>query len=309
MKTREQVRQEKKSGADEQVRRLLQRLIFQSNRTARRPSPEDVHDLRVAIRRAEQALVTFKPLLPRKAVKRIRKQLKAVLSAAGAVRDYDIAIKILLKIEQPGASELRRNIRVRRQAAERTLLTRLKRLSLRAKMSRWFGDLELQALQSESAADTRIEAANSLPRLLQRFFTAGNSAVSHESGEKLHEFRIQAKKLRYTLELFVPLYGAAMEEWIQRIKSVQNALGKMNDYRSVLAMAGDANSGKKLIAALKKSERRHVRDFRGTWAEQFSSSLIAEWKRALKAGWQDQKIPRKPVGSSAMRPQDAAARA
>ena len=309
MTTREQVREEKSPGDDEQVRRLLERLVFQSHRTAKRPGPEGVHELRVAIRRAEQALVTFKPLLPRRAVKRIRKQLKSVLSAAGSVRDYDIAIKILLKIEQPGAAELRREIRGRRQAAERTLLTRLKRLSFRAKIAQWFADLELHAFHSESAADTRIEAANSLPRLAQRFFTAGNSAVSHDSGEKLHEFRIQAKKLRYTFELFVPLYGAAMEERIQRIKSVQNVLGKMNDYRSVLAMARDANCGKKLIAALKRSERRQVRDFRTIWAEQFSSSVIEEWQRALKAGWQDQKIPRKPVGSSAMPPQDAAARA
>ena len=309
MTIREQVREAKSPAADEQVRRLLERLVFQGHRTAKGPSPEGVHDLRVAIRRAEQALVTFKPLLPRKTVKRIRKQLKPVLSAAGAVRDYDIAIKILLKTEQPGAADLRRDIRMRRKTAERTLLTRLKRLSLRTRISQWFADLELHALQSESAAETRSEAADSLPQLAQRFFKAGHSAVTHDSGEKLHEFRIQAKKLRYTLELFVPLYGAAMEERIQKIKSVQNVLGKMNDYRSVLAMAREANCGKKLIAALKKSERRQIREFRAKWAEQFASSVAEEWKRALKAGWQDQKIPRKPVGSSGMPAQDAAARA
>jgi len=307
--TREQGHDAKHSAADEKVRRLLERLVFQGNRTAKGSSPEAVHDLRVAIRRAEQALVTFKPLLPRKAAKRIRKQLKAVLSAAGAVRDYDVAIKILMKIEQPGAAELRREIRTRRKTAERTLLACLKRLSLRTKISQWFADLELHALRSESAPETRIEAAHSLPRLAQRFFKAGHSAISHDSGEKLHEFRIQAKKLRYTLDLFVPLYGAAMEGLIERIKSVQNVLGKMNDYRSVLAMARDANCEKTLIAALKKSERRQVRDFRGVWAEQFSSSVIEEWKRALKAGWQDQKNRRKPVGSSAMPPKDTAARA
>jgi len=306
--TREQAYDAKSPAADEQVRRLLERLVFQANRAARGSSPEAIHDLRVSIRRAEQALVAFKPLLPRKAVKRIRKQLKPVLSGAGAVRDFDIAIRLLQKIDQPAAAELRREIRARRQAAERTLRARLKRLSLRARISQWFADLQLHALRSESAAQTRLEAARSLPRLAQRFFRAGHSALSHDSGEKLHELRIQAKKLRYTLELFVPRYGAAMEERIRKIKSVQNVLGKMNDYRIVLAMARDADCGKKLIAALNKSERRRIRQFRAIWAEQFSASVIGEWKRALKTGWHDQKIPRKPVGSSAP-VHDAAARA
>ena len=291
------------------MRRLLERVVFQGNRTAKGPSPEAVHDLRVAIRRAEQALVTFKPLLQRKAVKKIRKQLKTVLSAAGAVRDFDIAIKILLKIEHPEAADLRRDIRTQRKMAERTLLTRLKRLSLRTRISKWLADLELHRLHAEPKPETQIEAAGSLPQLAQRFFKAGQSAAFHDSGETLHEFRIEAKKLRYTLELFVPVYGAAMEERIQKLKTVQTVLGKMNDYRSVLAFARNANCGKTLIAALKKSERRQVLEFRAVWAEQFSGSVPDDWKRALKPSRQEHKISRKPITSSEMPPQNAAARA
>jgi CHAD domain-containing protein len=293
----------------EQIRRLIERLAFQANRTAKTSNPDAVHDLRVAIRRTEQALVTFKALLPRKAVKRTRKQLKSVLAAAGAVRDCDIGIKTLLKIDQPEAAELRRHIRVRRKQAEQSLLAGLKHLSLRTRLSRWFADLQLHACQAELPAETRPIGPRALARLAQRFFEAGESAASNHSGEKLHEFRIQAKKFRYTLELFVPVYGSALEERIGEIKSVQSILGRMNDYRSVLAMAADFGVGKKLKASLKRSERRKVREFREIWTERFSHATAAEWKRFLAARPQH-RPPRKPV-TSATTPshRDIAARA
>jgi CHAD domain-containing protein len=287
--------------AEEQIRRLIERLAYQANRTAKSPSPEAVHDLRVAIRRAEQALITFKPLLLRKPVKRIRRQLKAVLSTAGGVRDCDIALAILLKIKLPEADELRRVIRVRRKTAEKGLLARLKRLSLRRRISNWFADLKLHETQAGSATGTPPVAASVLPRLAQRFLEAGEAAASHNSSEKLHDFRIRAKKLRYTLELFVPVYGPPVEEWIGKIKSVQSILGAMNDYRSVLALAAEFGCGKKLKTSLKRKERRKIREFREVWAGQFPGSIAVEWKRIVRAGRQAPRIARKPMASEAPR--------
>jgi CHAD domain-containing protein len=283
----------------EQIRRLIERLAFQANRAAKGASPDSIHDLRVAIRRTDQALATFKPLLPRKAAKRVRKQLKAVLGLAGAVRDCDIAVKILLKFRQPEAADLRRHIRARRKTAEASLQAGLKRLSLRTKVSRWLADLLLHAPQSEIQSETRAVAAIALPRLAQRFFEAGNSAAaSRHSGGKLHEFRIQAKKFRYTLELFAPIYGPVITEWIGEIKSVQSTLGKMNDYRSALALAAGFQCSKNLRASLKRSERRKAREFRECWAERFSPVVAAKWKRAVRVGRPEPRVPRKPVASA-----------
>ena len=287
----------------EQIRRLIERLAFQANRAAKAPGPDAIHDLRVAIRRTEQALAAFKPLLPRKAAKRSRKQLKAVLGQAGAVRDCDIAVKILTKFRQPDAADLRRHIRAQRKAAEASLRAGLKRLSLRTKVSRWLADLELHTRQAEIQKGSREIAGSAVPRLAQRFFEAGDSAAaSRRSGEKLHDFRIQAKKFRYTLELFAPSYGPAMEEWIGEIKSVQSILGKMNDYRSVLALAFGFKCSKNLKASLKRSERRKAREFRECWAERFSTSVAAEWTRALRTGRPEPRVPRKPVVSAAPAP-------
>lgn len=287
------------------MRRRIERLAFQGNRTSKSPNPDAVHDLRVAIRRADQALVTFKHYLPRKVAKRIRKQLKAVLSSAGTLRDLDIAIEILSKNGQPGAAQLRRAIRARRKTAERALLATLKRLSLRTRVSRWCVDLRLETQRADIETELRTLAANTLPRLAQRFFDTGHAASSQHSGDKLHEFRIRAKKFRYTLELFLPLYGPKAEEWTREIKSVQTILGAMNDYRSVLAMATEFGCGRKLKASLKRSERRKIRQFRKEWTEHFSNTAAQEWMRMLRASRGEHRIARKPMAAATEPAQDA----
>jgi CHAD domain-containing protein len=287
---------------------LIDRLAFQANRTAKSPNSDAVHDLRVAIRRLEHALVTFKVHLPRKQMKKIRKQLKAVLSCGGALRDYDVAARILSKIRQPGAAALHREVRARRRDAEKALLVTLKRLSLRTRVSKWRDDLELNAPQADfHARMLGTMARSTMPRLAQSFFDAGEAAVTHGSAERLHDFRILVKKFRYTLELFVPIYGSLADGWLREIRSAQSILGAINDYHSVLSIAGDVGPDKKLQAALKKSERRKIRQFRAIWSERFSGPVSARWVRALRSGGEDRPIVRKPINGSEATAQEAIA--
>jgi CHAD domain-containing protein len=302
---------DKLSQPGEQISRLVDRLAFQANRTAKSPTSDAVHDLRVAIRRLEQALVTFKVHLPRKQVKRIRKQLKAVLSCAGVLRDYDVAARILSKIGQPGAAALHREVQARRTDAEKALLVKLRRLSLRTRASKWRDDLKLNAPQPDfDAGMLGTMARSAMPRLAQNLFDAGEEAASHSSVERLHDFRILVKKFRYALELFVPVYGSVAEGWMREIRSVQSILGAINDYHSVLSIAGDVGRSNKLQGALKKSERRKIRQFHEIWNERFSRPTAARWIRALRSAGEERRVVRKPItGSTAVMQEAAAARA
>jgi hypothetical protein len=47
--------------------------------------------------------------------------------------------------------------------------------------------------------------------------------------EALHDLRIAAKRLRYTLELFRSVFGEAGERNIGRVKAIQEALGNLHD--------------------------------------------------------------------------------
>ncbi len=59
-------------------------------------------------------------------------------------------------------------------------------------------------------------------------------AWSHE----LHDMRIAAKRLRYTLELFAPQFGEAGKRQIDRVKQVQEALGVLHDRDVEIDMVG-----------------------------------------------------------------------
>ncbi len=51
-----------------------------------------------------------------------------------------------------------------------------------------------------------------------------------DAGEALHDLRIAAKRLRYTLELFRSVFGKAGERQIERVKAMQEELGAIHDH-------------------------------------------------------------------------------
>jgi len=60
-----------------------------------------------------------------------------------------------------------------------------------------------------------------------------------EVSEALHDLRISAKRLRYTLELFRPQFRKAGERQIERLKSIQEELGTLHDHDVRIALIGD----------------------------------------------------------------------
>jgi CHAD domain-containing protein len=71
-----------------------------------------------------------------------------------------------------------------------------------------------------------------LPKLLSKFYAAGRNVLTHEDPETLHQFRLRGKRVRYTLELFRPLYGPELDELLRELKQAQTALGDINDCSS-----------------------------------------------------------------------------
>jgi hypothetical protein len=64
--------------------------------------------------------------------------------------------------------------------------------------------------------------------------------VSHpEHSGALHDMRISAKRLRYTLELFRPQFGKAGERQIERVKAIQELLGTLHDHDVRIDLIGD----------------------------------------------------------------------
>jgi hypothetical protein len=70
-------------------------------------------------------------------------------------------------------------------------------------------------------------------------FYSFEPVVSHpELSEALHDMRISAKRLRYTLELFRPQFGKAGERQIERVKTIQELLGTLHDHDVRIELIG-----------------------------------------------------------------------
>src|SRR5579863_9712329 len=81
--------------AIEQMNRLLTRLAFQVHRAAKKPGPDEIHDLRVSIRRFSQGLQLFSDFFPKWEVKKIRRMLKRMMQLTASIRDRDITLEFL----------------------------------------------------------------------------------------------------------------------------------------------------------------------------------------------------------------------
>jgi hypothetical protein len=90
-------------------------------------------------------------------------------------------------------------------------------------------------------------------------FYSYEPVVGHpELSEALHDLRIAAKRLRYTLELFRLQFGEAGNRQIDRVKSLQEALGALHDHDVRIDLIGDELS--QLMVEQSRRTRMEIAD-------------------------------------------------
>lgn len=129
--------------AMEQMNHLLTRLAFQIHRAAKTPGPEEIHDLRVSIRRFSQGLLLFSEFYPKWEVKKIKKLLKRMMQLTSEIRNRDIALEFLAKY--PGANH-RQRIQQERSSLERQFSDMARRWSARNFSAKWRNGLSLRGV-------------------------------------------------------------------------------------------------------------------------------------------------------------------
>jgi hypothetical protein len=88
-------------------------------------------------------------------------------------------------------------------------------------------------------ASTAVNARRVLAVRTAEFYSYTWIVPFPEYTEALHNLRIAAKRLRYSLELFRPQIGASGERQIERVKAIQEALGTLHDHDVRIALIGD----------------------------------------------------------------------
>lgn len=286
-----------------QAERLLGRLAVQIARTVKHTGAGEAHDLRVAIRRFLQVLAVLKACFPAGESRRIRRRLKKIMTQAGEVRNCDVALRLLGNLSSSAAGPLIGHFRTQREHAARTLAASLKRWVRRGASSKWRSGLERGTVSEGLSAEETARRA--LPPMAKEYFERGKQAAgANASAEELHAFRIAAKRLRYTLDLFAPLYGASLNGLRQQLRGVQALLGAISDCATVRRMVARRGESREVRSALARRQHGKTAEFRRRWSAVFSSAATVRlWVDRLDRAGTGAPVSRKPAArTGAARP-------
>jgi CHAD domain-containing protein len=118
----------------------------------------------------------------------------------------------------------------------------------------------------KSAAEN---ARGVLPILAHQYLRASKALSDDEqpSRKAMHRFRIETKRLRYTLELFRPCLGSSLDGRIESLRRIQQDLGEINDCKTTQRLL----FGKKRP---RSQESAQVRDFLNTRSAGKTAGLL-----------------------------------
>lgn len=240
------------------TRELFHRLTKQAECTSQAPDAEQVHNLRVAIRRFNQAPALH--ALDAPGFRKIHRKLKKTMTLAGQVRDVDIAMKLVAKLKPAGVKSLQAKLARRRTECEVELIEALPSLAAHT-------DLEVTSSTDKPPHHAIHDAA-------RRLFKRGAKA---DDSKGLHRLRIAAKKLRYMLELLAPQHAR-----LGQIKRLQTLLGDINDYETAGRIIATESGGKKLLEQLEDRQKKKIRQFRRYWKSDFEGkATVHKWMTDL----------------------------
>jgi CHAD domain-containing protein len=292
---------------------------FMLNQPAFELSPNDieaVHQSRIAIRRLRAAMSFFQPIARDWQFDGLREDLKWISDLLGAARDLDVWLTDALpeKIregqsetglgeagrDETGVAMLMKTMEDKRARAQACLNEALHSDRMRYLLFDFAIWLEQGDWRHEPAANERdaqildFLGQNLLPKI-QKVVKRGAQLAKMDPPAQ-HRFRIRAKKLRYTVELFEDLaVGRRAHKEFERLTGaldvIQTALGRIHDEAALSAYltsefcrspeAGEQPSAAAAFAAgtlargcgqpkevLRKAQRAHrdLSDRRPFWA-------------------------------------------
>lgn len=208
---------------------------------------EGVHQARVAIRRLRSDLRTAGPLLDKKAIEPLHRELDWLMSSLGEVRDLDVLlarlredVKRLEAADRAAAEVVLDQAREDRAAAYERLRSDLRTPRCAALLE---GIARIATNPPLRGRDGQKPAAKVLPRLVRAPVRDLRREVRKlgpvPDDEDLHRIRIRVKHLRYATELAAPAVGQKARKASRKLARMQDVLGEHNDARLALMRLRD----------------------------------------------------------------------
>lgn len=207
----------------------------------KRDNIEDIHDLRVATRRIRACLSIFCNAFNEKDIKQWQKAIKDITKSYGSTRDLDVQIDFLKtfykEIQERKCKSGIRRVLLRLQQKRKKVQDKVTEKAEDIKQNELLNDMvsTLEKVKSncpEKAIYTQPLyqlAFDTIHGFLDQFLFYEVFLHHPEKIRELHLMRIAAKRLRYTMEVFEPIYNGAITPYLEIVKSIQQTLGSIRD--------------------------------------------------------------------------------
>jgi len=262
---------------------------------------EFLHDFRVGVRRTRSLLRQIRGVFPHDAVQHFSTEFSWIGRLTSAARDLDVLL-LALRARQGGLphhdldailSFLGRAQRQEHEGLVRALDSgRYERL-----ISDWKGFLERPSASNPeppnaSGALSAVVAERAW-RLSRRIARSAETIDDRAPAERLHEIRIDAKKLRYLVDVSHVFFDAAdLECVLTALKKVQRVLGDFNDASvqerrlvecgHALGAAGGPPGALLALGRLAEERRRRREDLHGKVIEKLNEFRARETRAACR---------------------------
>jgi len=213
---------------------------------------EHVHHMRVASRRLRAALPLFATCFPKEDYRFWMHEIKKITRALGDARDTDVQIAFLKKylknLQNPEktkgnvpvhpVSDPILNLQTRLQKRRSNLQRQV--VSVLAEFEEGNVIAQIKSACTPENKPVRMGkrdrysgilpvAVNRIGKNLERVYQFEPFVHNPDAVFEHHALRIAAKKLRYTMEIYAPIYRRNLKKPISRIKKLQDLLGDMHD--------------------------------------------------------------------------------
>ena len=222
------------------ISKYLKRFVQERNDVLyQRGGIEPVHRMRVASRRLRAALSFFKIILPRQKAKFWKKEISKIGQALGRAREVDVHIAFL----QAAKHKFKRDCYIVNTEAVIKSLEK-QRMRVQKQIERVLAGFEtennlpgLKVCLHKFPSGTRrhlndrfyLHKRSAIQKRLDKLLEFSPYVSKPESIHKLHQMRIAAKNLRYTLEIIRPWYGERIDKYILASRDIQDVLGDVHE--------------------------------------------------------------------------------
>ena len=245
------------------IQQHFQKTIKYERDVIQDKDPEDLHQMRIGMRRLRSAVTGFAPAvnLPEQARE---KQIGKIARNLGKLRDLDVLLEAIATRYQPTLNKKDRAIladavsvlekkRHDKLKLVRHIFKQEQYESLKKSLKKWLkkpdynkiAELPIQQVLPDLLLPEAtklflhpgwlvgVEKQNDSPdNNLAIARTLKPKAVEREltkRGYLLHDLRKQVKRMRYQMSLFVALYGSTYAAFLQDMKKMQEILGDIQD--------------------------------------------------------------------------------